>query len=113
MQGNRGRQAVCSELLVYRSGSCVHCRVSADLTHSVPPCHLPPPLHSHAVALALALSLTVTAVRYPVGGYYKAHSDSHSPGANVQERDTERYLSFILYVNTDQWLPEHGGCLKM
>jgi Rps23 Pro-64 3,4-dihydroxylase Tpa1-like proline 4-hydroxylase len=51
--------------------------------------------------------------RYPVGGYYKTHSDSHSPGAGVQDRDTERYLSFVLYLNADRWLPEHGGSLKM
>ena len=52
-------------------------------------------------------------VRYPPGGFYRAHSDSHFPSPKINSRDTERRLSFILYINAAPWLPEHEGCLRL
>lgn len=51
--------------------------------------------------------------RYPEGGYYKNHCDSHAPGAGVAARDTERRLSFILYLNEGAWTQGDGGELRM
>lgn len=50
---------------------------------------------------------------YPVDGFYKKHADSHAPGLNVKRRDTERYLSFIIYVNDRSWRESDGGKLRM
>ena len=51
--------------------------------------------------------------RYPVGGFYKQHCDSHFPAAGVADRDTERRLSFVLYVNEQPWVEGDGGELRM
>jgi SM-20-related protein len=51
--------------------------------------------------------------RYPIGGYYKRHSDSHTISRGISLRDTERALSFILYLNQNEWSPEDGGELRM
>jgi SM-20-related protein len=42
---------------------------------------------------------------YPTGAFYKRHLDQFS-------RDDRRKLSIILYLNND-WLPEHGGQLRI
>jgi len=54
--------------------------------------------------------------RYPIGGFYKQHSDSHTQrqgGRPIAPRDTERVLSFILYVNDEAWQEEDGGELRL
>ena len=71
-----------------------------------------------AEELRLDLSLEDTEVlyaRYPVGGFYATHSDSHSPGSpwGLQARSTERMLSFVLYVNEQPWARADGGQLRM
>jgi len=72
------------------------------------------------VQLGASLSLDLCAedteclyVRYPIGGLYTQHSDSHSPGPGVRARDTERRVSFILYVNASPWEASQGGQLRM
>lgn len=57
--------------------------------------------------------MEVLYARYPEGGYYKRHSDSHAPGAGVAARDTERTLSFILYLNQSGWTAGDGGELRL
>ena len=51
--------------------------------------------------------------RYPEGGFYKRHSDSHEPGLGIKPRDTERYLSYILYLNDRPFKESDGGVLRM
>lgn len=47
--------------------------------------------------------------RYPQGGFYKKHSDSRIPGSGVKPRDSERRISFILYLNNRCWQHSDGG----
>ena len=68
--------------------------------------------------LSLDLSFDDTEVlyaRYPMGGFYKKHCDSHEMrvGGPYKLRDTERKLSLILYVNQHDWSPKDGGELRM
>jgi SM-20-related protein len=51
--------------------------------------------------------------RYPEKGFYRKHSDSHAPAVGVSDRDTERYLSIVLYVNDHPWQEKDGGSLRM
>jgi Rps23 Pro-64 3,4-dihydroxylase Tpa1-like proline 4-hydroxylase len=67
-------------------------------------------------ALDLDLDFDDTEVlyaRYPVGGFYRAHCDSHSPGPGVKARDTERRLSFVLFINAEAWHTTDGGSLRI
>ena len=46
---------------------------------------------------------------YPPGSFYRRHLDSFRAGGPVQSR---RSLSCLLYLN-ENWLPEHGGALRV
>jgi SM-20-related protein len=49
---------------------------------------------------------------YPVGGFYGKHIDAHHPGT-ARVGTIERYFSFILFLNQDEWQPENGGQLRI
>lgn len=51
--------------------------------------------------------------RYPEMGFYSRHSDSHVPAVGISDRDTERYISIVLYVNDHPWQENDGGSLRM
>ncbi|MCX5513016.1 2OG-Fe(II) oxygenase [Kaistia algarum] len=44
-------------------------------------------------------------IAYPVGGFYKRHLDALAGTRN-------RVVSFVTYLDPD-WLPEHGGALRL
>lgn len=50
---------------------------------------------------------------YPIGGYYKKHIDSYSPKPGIKATDSERILSFILYVSDRIWSVTDGGELRL
>ncbi|MGB1183957.1 MAG: 2OG-Fe(II) oxygenase [Schleiferiaceae bacterium] len=61
-----------------------------------------------AIARALFLSLRgyeFHLAKYPEGAYYKPHFDQFGDREN-------RMISVVIYLN-ENWLPEHGGALKM
>lgn len=94
--------------------------MSSSLPHTTVESHFLQYMDVFRGQLALSLSLDLCSedtealyVRYPVGGFYKAHSDSHYPGPDISAQDSERRLSFILYVNVNDWQPNQEGCLRL